>query len=417
MLRASLDEQSAQLSAVVHADGLTSMQWRPLRGAYMRDPQDEKRSLKKHGRIIQLERSGKQFIMRMAHDGEPLQIVGTTDAPDLPDTLYAGLFVCSHDSGKIEEAQLWNVRIDKPVPDDYSTGRSGNLGSRLEILNVFNGQRNVIHESTGRFEAPNWMPDGKQLLYNEGGLLYTIPVQGGQPVKFNTGTVNRNNNDHGISFNGKMLALSSSLPGKTGNASAVYVVPMTGGEPKLITPETPSYWHGWSPDGKSVLYVGMRNGKNYNIYRKSLDGGAEIALTDNKDHHVDGSEFSPDGKFIYYNSSASGTMQIWRMKPDGSGKHQLTFDENNNWFPHVSPDNKWIAYISFPPTINPSDHPAYKRVTLMLMPLTGGGPKVIAYLYGGQGTINVPSWSPDSQHIAFVSNSEPPNRQQLPNSK
>jgi Tol biopolymer transport system component len=92
------------------------------------------------------------------------------------------------------------------------------------------------------------------------------------------------------------------------------------------------------------------------------------------------------------------------MKPDGTGREQLTDDGYYNWFPHISPDGKWIAFISFPSDIEVNSHPSYKRVIIRLMPVSGGKPKVIAYLYGGQGTINVPSWSPDSQQIAFVSN-------------
>jgi Tol biopolymer transport system component len=417
MVRASTDEASAHVSAVVHADGLTTLQARAMRGAFMRAPEDEIRSLKKHARVVQLERSGKKFIMRIAQVGEPLQLVGEKEYPDLPDTLFAGLFVCSHEADRVEKMDFWNVRVDKPVQNDYSMSRSGALGCRLEIIDLTDNRRQVIHESNGRFEAPNWTPDGKKLLFNQDGSLFTIPVNGGQPQKFNTGAIDRNNNDHGISFNGKMLAISSHRNGLPGGGSTVYVLPLEGGEPVLITEQTPSYWHGWSPDGKDVLYVGMRDGKNYNIYRKSIKGGNEVALTNNTNHHVDGPEYSPDGKFIYYNGSSSGTMQIWRMKPDGSAKEQVTFDENNNWFPHISPDGKWIVYISFPHDINPADHPSYKRVTLKLMPAAGGAPKVIAHLYGGQGTINVPSWSPDSKRLAFVSNSRPPEGKQVVNSK
>ena len=152
----------------------------------------------------------------------------------------------------------------------------------------------------------------------------------------------------------------------------------------------------------------QRNGSTiYNIYKNSIKGGNEVALTDNKAReHVDGCEYSPDGKYIYYNGSQSGSMQLWRMKPDGSEKEQLTFDAWNNWFPHISPDGKWLVMISFPTTVNAADHPVYKRVMLRLMPVSGGAPRVIAYLYGGQGTINTPSWSPDSKRIAFVSNSK-----------
>ncbi len=175
----------------------------------------------------------------------------------------------------------------------------------------------------------------------------------------------------------------------------------------MVTEDTPSYWHGWAPNNKEVVYVGQRHGEQvYNIYRNSIDGGNEVALTSIKSgEHVDGCEYSPDGRYIYYNGSHSGTMQLWRMKPDGSGKEQITWDEYNDWFPHISPDGQWIVFVSFPAEIPVNSHPSYKRVMIRMMPAEGGVPKVIAYMYGGQGTMNVPSWSPDSKHIAFVSNS------------
>jgi TolB protein len=406
MIRASADADAAHVSAVLHGDGLTVMQWRKMRGSFMRDPEDEIFSPKKNYTILQLERVGSTFIMRAAHPGEPLQIIGSTDDVVMPDEVLAGLFICSHNADAVEEGMAWNVRIDKPVPDYYNPDKQGYIGCRMETMNVFDGKRKVIHESKGRFEAPNWMPDGKRLLFNENGSLYTIPIEGGETTKINTGDVNRNNNDHGISFDGKMLAISSHRDGLPGGGSTIYVLPVTGGTPKLVTEKTPSYWHGWAPNGKEVVYVAQRDGKVYDIYKININGGAEVQLTQNKGTHVDGPEYSPDGKYIYYNGNTSGTMQIWRMKPDGSGKEQLTFDEYNNWFPHLSPDGKWMVYISFPADIPVDSHPSFKRVTLKLMPVSGGAPKVVAYLYGGQGTINVPSWSPDSKQIAFVSNSQ-----------
>jgi TolB protein len=407
MLRASTDENSLHISAVLHGDGLTVMQWRDFKGALMKDPEDEMFARDSGYSVIQLERMGKIIFMRAAHDGEILQTIGSYEMTNLPDELLAGLFICSHNPDITETAKVWNVRIDKPVPNNYNAQRDGVVGCRLETMNVFDGSRKVIYEKDGRFEAPNWMPDGKKLLFNMDGLMYTIPVTGGEPVVLNTGSVNRNNNDHGISFNGKLLALSGSITGAQGGGSSVFIVPLTGGEPKKITEETPSYWHGWAPNNKEVVYVAQRGGKNiYNIYRNSIKGGKEVALTNlNPGEHVDGCEYSPDGKFIYYNGSQSGNMQLWRMKKDGSGHEQLTFDDYRNWFPHISPDGKWIAFISFPSDIEKNSHPSNKRVMLRLMPASGGEPKVIAYLYGGQGTINVPSWSPDSKQIAFVSNS------------
>jgi len=408
MIRASADENSQHISATLHGDGLTVMQWRDFKGAEMKDPEDEIFARDSSYDVIQLERMGKLIFMRGAHMGKPLEMIGSYEMENLPDEVLAGLFVCSHNPDITEEVTVWNVRIDKPVGDDYNQSRDGVVGCRLETMNVFDGKRKVIWEKQGRFEAPNWMPDGRQLLFNMDGLLYKIPVTGGELTQLNTGSVKRNNNDHGISFNGKLLAISSSKEGVgSGGGSTVWVLPLKGGEPKLITPETPSYFHGWAPNNKELVYVAQRGGKNiYNIYRNSIKGGKEVALTDiGQGEHVDGCEYSPDGKYIYYNGSHTGNMQLWRMKADGTGREQLTFDEYKNWFPHISPDGKWIAFISFPPDIEKNSHPSYKRVMLRLMPATGGEPKVIAYLYGGQGTINVPSWSPDSRQIAFVSNS------------
>lgn len=407
MLRESTDEKSVHISAVLHGDGLTLLQWRDFRGAEMNDPEDQIFAPDSSYDVIQIERAGKIITMRAAHFGKPLVTIGSYEMINLPDEILAGPFVCSHNPEITEEATIYNVRIDRPVGENYNAGREGYLGCRLETMNVFDGKRKIIFEKQGRFEAPNWMPDGTQLLFNMDGLLYKIPVTGGGLIQLNTDFANRNNNDHGISFNGKLLAISHQREGKQGGGSTVYVMKLKGGTPRMVTEETPSYWHGWSPNNKEVIYVAQRGGKNiYNIYRNSIKGGKEVALTDiEAGDHVDGCEYSPDGKYIYYNGSHTGNMQIWRMNPDGTGREQLTFDEYRNWFPHISPDGKWIAFISFPSDIEKNSHPSYKRVILRLMPANGGEPSVIAYLYGGQGTINVPSWSPDSQQIAFVSNS------------
>jgi Tol biopolymer transport system component len=407
MVRETIADKSAHISATLHGDGLTVLQWRPTYGAPMKDPQYQFFADSSWYDVLQIERTGKTITMRAALPGQPFEVIGSHEMANLPDEVLAGLFICSHDPEVMEEANIWNVRIDKPVADNYDPGMGGYLGCRLETMNVTDGKRMVIYENKDRFEAPNWMPDGKKLLFNMDGSLYKIPVEGGALEKLNTGFANRNNNDHGISFDGKLLAVSHHRDGMNGGGSTVYVLPVEGGTPVMVTEHTPSYWHGWAPNNKEVIYVGQRDGKNiYNIYRNSVEGGKEVALTNIKaGEHVDGCEYSPDGKYIYYNGNHNGSMQIWRMKPDGKGREQMTKDKFNNWFPHISPDGKWIAIISFPPDVAPNDHPSYKRVMLRLMPASGGEPKVIAYLYGGQGTINVPSWSPDSKQIAFVSNS------------
>jgi len=190
-----------------------------------------------------------------------------------------------------------------------------------------------------------------------------------------------------------------------GNKSIVFTMPVAGGTPKRITPLGHSYLHSWSPDGKSLIYTGQRDGE-FDIYKIPSNGGQEVRLTTAKGLD-DGSEYSPDGKFIYFNSTRSGTMQIWRMNADGSNQTQITNDEFNNWFPHISPDGKWMVILSFGKDVSPDDHPFYKHVYLRLLPVSGTTPaKVIAYVYGGQGTINTPSWSPDSKQIAFISNTD-----------
>ncbi|CAN5884370.1 SMP-30/gluconolactonase/LRE family protein [soil metagenome] len=398
MIRESPEANAAHISAVVHGDGLTVLQWRLLRGAFMRDPEDEIFAPKKNYGIVQLERVGKKVTMRAAPEGEPLQTIGIKEMENLKEEVLAGLFISSHNEEAVEEARVWNVRISKPVAEGQKI-----QGSRLETMNVSDGKRKVIYESAARFEAPNWMPDGKKLLFNEEGSLYTIPLAGGTPEKLNTGFADRNNNDHGISFDGKMLAISHHRQGLPGGGSTVYVLPLAGGTPVQVTEQTPSYWHGWSPNGKEVLFVGQRGTPVYDIYKASIKGGKETRLTNNQGSHADGPEFSPDGKFIYYNANPTGTMQIWRMKANGAGQEQITFDEYNDWFPHISPDGKWMVFLSYPADIDPGGHPANKPVMLRLVPTSGGAPKVIAHLYGGQGTINVPSWSPDSKQISFVS--------------
>lgn len=408
MARATEADDAVMVGGFIHGDGLTAGQWRERKGADMQTPFDDVWGAKQFYQIIQLERSGNTFIVRAAHSGEPLQEISSKELAFMPDEILTGIVIGSHDENVIETAKVWNVRIDQPVVDNYNPYNDGWVGCRMETMNVFDGKRKVIYEKDGRFEAPNWMPNGKELLFNMDGSLFTIPKDGGEIKKFNTGSADKLNNDHCISFDGKLLGISHD----DGKGSNVFVLPLEGGEPKAVTTVAPSYLHGWAANNKELVYVAKRDGNpSYDIYKKSINGGKEVRLTHNKkNEHVDGCEYSPDGKYIYYNGSINGgTMQLWRMKPDGTNKEQLTFDEYNDWFPHISPDGKWIAYISFEPELELNSHPSYKRVMLRLMPVNGGAPKVIAYLYGGQGTINVNSWSPDSKYISFVTNSSKSN--------
>jgi TolB protein len=402
MARTSLDTGSPAVSAALHGDGLLSLQFRQTPGR----PTEEVRSPLSGADVIQLERNGSTYIMSAARFGEPLNTV-QVDEIDLDEEIYVGLFVCSHEDKVVEKAAFQNVRIVVPVREGFERGKDP-FGSHLEILDAASGQRKIIYSTSDVFEAPNWTRDGKALIYNSHGRLFRFDLETKIPTQIDTGDVVHNNNDHVISFDGSMLAISS----QTGENfhSMIYTVPIAGGQPKQITPIGPSYLHGWSPDGKFLVYTAQRGG-SYDIYRVPAEGGAEERLT-NTPGLDDGPEYSPDGQYIYFNSVRSGLMQIWRMMPDGSEQEQLTDDTYNNWFPHISPDGKWIIFVTYlEGEVEPSDHPAAKRVYLRMMPrdgaMKGEAPKVVAYLYGGQGTMNVPSWSPDGTKVAFVSNTVP----------
>jgi TolB protein len=275
--------------------------------------------------------------------------------------------------------------------------------SYIQLLDIQTGKMDTVLSIQAHFEAPNWHPDN-YLILNSKGKIYTLDLATKKLSQLNTGFANESNNDHGISPDKKWLVISHNDRGDSSRKaykSAIYILPVTGGEPKRITPEVPSFWHGWSPDGKTLAYCAERNG-NYDIYTIGIEGGTEKRLTSTSGLD-DGPDFSPDGKYIYFNSYRSGHMQIWRMLTDGSSPEQLTFDENSNWFAHPSPDSKWIVYIAYTSDEKQS-HLFGKNVKLRLMNTeTRAIRDITPVFYGGQGTINVPSWSPDGNKIAFVS--------------
>ncbi|MDR1556622.1 MAG: transporter [Tannerellaceae bacterium] len=276
------------------------------------------------------------------------------------------------------------------------------VSSLLEIIDLASGRRSVVKEFPFHIEAPNWTVDGQWLIYNSGGKLYKIsPETPGEPQLIPTGAASSCNNDHVLSADGKQIAISSGS--QDDRRSRIWTLPIEGGEPVLITPLAPSYLHGWSPDLTTLAYCAERNG-NYDVYTIPATGGEEKRLT-TAEGLDDGPEYSPDGRYIWFNSVRSGLMQVWRMKADGSEQTQMTSDDNrNSWFPHVSPDGQTVVYISYAKgEVAPGAHPANKNVELAIIPAEGGKPKVVARLFGGQGTINVNSWAPDSKRFAFVS--------------
>jgi len=286
----------------------------------------------------------------------------------------------------IELLRQWNAQRDT-----YSI---------LETLSVNTGQRTVLKEFDQVIEAPNWTRDGRFLVYNSSGRIYSFELSTGIIKEIPSRFAVDCNNDHVLSPDNTQIAVSHHTFEDA--ASRIYVLPFSGGEPRLVTENAPSYLHGWSPDGSTLAYCAERNGQ-YDIYTISVMGGEETQLTDLPGLD-DGPEYSPDGRFIWFNSVRSGLMQVWRMQANGADPTRMTYQEANCWFPHLSPDGKKVVYIAYRKgDVEPGDHPANKNVEIYLMSSEGGEAVSIAKFFGGQGSLNVNSWSPDNQTIAFVS--------------
>jgi Tol biopolymer transport system component/regulation of enolase protein 1 (concanavalin A-like superfamily) len=397
VIRQSLAPDSAYADVAFHAAGLTSLQFRETPGGPTHEIQSDISAPVR----LRLEKRGDYISMSLAPTGGALEPASGSLRLPFKDNFQVGLAVCAHDNNALEQAVFSNVEL---TPVTTPTNANPVTQSVLEVISIASanglapGDRRVIYRTRDHIEAPNWSRDGRLFYFNSNGRIYRLPVTGGQPQLLDTGTAIHCNNDHGFSPDGTLFAVSDQ---SISNTSRIYIVPATGGPARQITPTGPSYWHGWSPDGKTLAFCGQRN-KEFDIYTIPADGGEETRLTTTPGLD-DGPEYSSDGKYIYFNSERSGTMQIWRMKPDGSEQTQITSDDYNNWFAHPSPDGRWLVFISFTKDVKSNDHPANKDVTLRLMPAGGGPIRVLAKLFGGQGTINVPSWSPDSRQIGFVS--------------
>ena len=279
--------------------------------------------------------------MFIAAPGESLHPAGGSFRIQLSDPFYLGLGVCAHDNRTLEQAEFSKVEIT-PLP--ASPAAPPVIHSTLEVFTIAAMERRAVYHTAERIEAPNWSRDGQYFLFNSNWRIYQLPVTGGQPRLIDTDIAVHCNNDHGISPDGTLLAISDQSGDD--NKSRIYVLPVGGGATRRITPQGPSYWHGWSPDGSTLAYCAQRNGE-YDIYTIPVGGGQEKRLTTSPGLD-DGPEYSPDGKYIYFNSERTGRMQIWRMRPDGSRQEQVTDDQYNNWFAHPSPDGKWIVFLSYP---------------------------------------------------------------------
>jgi TolB protein len=390
MIRQSLEADSAYVDIALHGVGLTSLQYRDEKGAATHEIQANISA----PHTLELQKHGDYFSMLLGARGEKVEVAGGSIRVPIHGEYYIGIGVCSHEKDLVEQAIFSNVNI-RPLAE--TAQGQATLYSTLEAISIDSTDRRVVYVAPERFEAPNWARDGSYLLFNRKGHLEKISPDGGAVTPIDTGFADRCNNDHGISPDGKWLAISDQS--QEPHQSLVYVLPITGGTPKRVTQNSPSYWHGWSPDGTTLAFVGQRNG-DFDIYTIPVGGGEEKQLTTAKGLD-DGPDYAPDGSYIYFNSERTGQMQIWRMKPDGTQQEQITSDEFNNWFPHPSPDGRWIVFLSYGKEV--TGHPENKDVTLRMMSLADRKITVLAKLFGGQGTINVPSWAPDSKRLAFVS--------------
>jgi Tol biopolymer transport system component len=409
MMRQTLDGPSSAVDIAVHGSGLTSLQFRDASGANTHEVESNISAPK----TVRIEKRGDFFYAFISGSDGKLHPAGASTKLALTGDFYIGIGVCAHDKDAVEKATFSNVILEQLPP---ANGKQV-LVSSLETISVASTDRHVEYTAAAHFEAPNWSRDGKFLLFNQDGMLRRLTFDGSEPVVIPTAPQVHCNNDHGISPDGQWLAISDSS--SDDHKSHVYVVPIAGGAPRLITPNAPSYWHGWSPDGKTLAFTGQRGGpievhsgpdsggptqkldtSNFDIYTVPVAGGEETRLT-NAPGLDDGPEYSPDGAYIYFNSERTGQMQIWRMKPNGSDQEQVLSDDSNDWFPHLSPDGQSLVFLAYETGV--SGHPPDKDVELRLLSLKDKKVRVLAKLFGGQGTINVPSWSPDGLKLAFVS--------------
>lgn len=268
--------------------------------------------------------------------------------------------------------------------------------SEVCLFDISSGEVSVVLQSERHIEAPNFLPDDEVLLVNSDGRLYRLEIGRPELEPIDTGFASLLNNDHGPSPDGKLIAVSDKT--ETGK-SCIYILPLSGGQPRRVTENVPSYFHGWSPDGTTLTYPAFRGSSGADIYTCPSSGGSERRLTQGFDH-CDGPDYTPDGEWIWFNGEKNGAVDLWRIRPDGGGLEQMTSDSRVNWFPHPSPDGAHVLFMSYEP--GTQGHPPNRNVDLRLMPADGGEAIVLLDLFGGQGTLNSPCWSSDGRRFAFV---------------
>lgn len=269
------------------------------------------------------------------------------------------------------------------------------MRSSLEIYTVATGAVQVVLQTDLLIEAPNWHPEG-WLLVNGDGRLFRVPLEAPELQPLDSGFAVKCNNDHGFTRDGRGIVLSH----HTARGAEIFTMPVAGGTPVAVTQHAPSWWHGVSPDGARLAYVAARGGSRVvDVYTIAVGGGAETRLTFGEGH-CDGPDYTADGGSIYYNCDRDGHAQIWVMAADGSGQRKLFADDYVNWFPHPSPDGRHVLYLAYP--AGTLGHPRDLPVALCLMDPDGGNRRRVLEFTGGQGSINVPCWSPDGSEFAYM---------------
>ena len=402
MVRRTLDNDSDYVDAALHLAGLTSLQSRDQKGATTREVQSWLSSPKR----LRLEKRGSYFFLFVAGDDGVFHLSGGSMKLALDGPFYVGLGACAHDKDAVEKVVFSNVDLAAA-----SALGSPKLFSTLEAVPVQSTDRRSVYVTEGKIESPNWTRDGSELLFDANGHIMKIAAKGGTPEAVDTGRLDHLGSHHGISPDGTMLALTEES--KKGKAT-IYVMPLGGGKLRPVTKLVPSWWQGWSPDGKTLLFTGIRKdvalevapvpglggkGKDsYGILTIPAAGGEETAL-----HAGDGDNpvYSADGKYIYFDSVRGGSRQVWRMLADGTKPEPVTNDEFVNWHPHASPDGQQLAFLSCDRSM--AGNSGAKDIQVRSMALADRTIRVIANISGGDGTFDSAPWSADSKTLSFVS--------------
>lgn len=399
IFRQTLDPDSMYADVAVHGNGETALQYRRNKGDMTQDIAFNLGAPK----TVRLEKRGDTITLFVSMKGEPLHQAGASIKLHFAEPFYAGLGACAHQDGAVEKATFSRVELT-PLSSPASLSapaspRPKALYSTLQTIAIDNGARMafVIETGKGYMEAPNWSRDGKTLIFDRDGRIWTVPADGGEPKAIDIGDASGCTGSHGLSPDGKWLAMTCMTPEHPGRR--VFIVPSGGGAPRMVTENPDSYFHSWSPDGKTILFTRPAKG-SINIIAIPPEGGAEMPVTTGSGTSDD-PDYSPDGRYIYFNSDRAGGMQIFRMQPDGSHPEQVTSDERRNWTPHPSPDGKSILILSYASDV--AGHPANKDVTLRILDAGTGKIRDLVEIVGGSGTDNVPNWAPDGGHFAFVS--------------